>query len=106
LGTYCNRNVVPDAFCRFQAALCGDSGSSGSLVAIGRVFTCVYWRESGYLVVAWVKKQFEFNDTKIRYFKVSFLYADLTPEKSIMSIFKDDTTRVAKVNKNRDFLLF
>ena len=24
LGTHCNRNVVPDAFCRFRAALCSD----------------------------------------------------------------------------------
>ena len=55
LGTHCHGNAVPDAFCRFRAALCRCSGSDGSVVASPAVSVGVYRRESGYLVVAWVK---------------------------------------------------
>ena len=52
LGTHCNRNVVPDAFCRFRAALCSDPAWDHIFLPFRNVLPCLYQHPHRNLVVS------------------------------------------------------
>ena len=52
LGTHCHGNVVPDAFCRFRAALCSDPAWNHIFLPFRNVFPRLHRRPDRNLVVS------------------------------------------------------
>ena len=52
LGTHCNRNVVPDAFCRFRAALCSNPAWDHIFLPFRNVFPRRHCSPDCHLVVS------------------------------------------------------